>query len=240
MGFVPDPWQADVIRGVLLDRNPRTALLCSRQSGKTQTSAAIALLEAMGTDHTVLLLAPALRQSQEAFARARKLYRRLEDRVETTSESALRMEFASGGRLIALPGGEPDSVRGYSVDLLVVDEAARVSNDLYVATRPMIAATGGLIIAATTPSYPAGWFFDAWEGREDWERVRVPWTECPRLGPSVIDAEREALGSAFDQEYNCEWAGAGATSFISAETWRAAMVPGESIDRYFETDGGWD
>ena len=37
-------------------------------------------------------------------------------------------------------------------DLVVIDEAARVEDDLYFAVRPMLATGGGRLIAASTPA----------------------------------------------------------------------------------------
>ena len=66
-------------------------------------------------------------------------------------ESALRYELTNGSRIIALPGTE-ENIRGYSaVDLLVIDEAARVIDELYYATRPMLAVSGGRLLALSTP-----------------------------------------------------------------------------------------
>lgn len=60
----PDPWQ----RLVLESDERKLLMLCSRQSGKSTVSATLAVHEA-GTNPgaLVLMLAPALRQSQELF-----------------------------------------------------------------------------------------------------------------------------------------------------------------------------
>ena len=48
--------------------------------------------------------------------------------------------LANGSRIIALPGTEK-TIRGYAAaDLVVIDEAARVEDDLLTAVRPMLAA----------------------------------------------------------------------------------------------------
>src|SRR5436190_12618094 len=61
-GMTPDPWQAEL----LCSDSPRILLLCSRQAGKSQTAAAIALRTALlEPDSLVLLLSPTLRQSGE-------------------------------------------------------------------------------------------------------------------------------------------------------------------------------
>src|SRR5438128_2279502 len=63
-GMEPDPWQAALLRSFA----GRVLLLCSRQSGKSTTAAALALRTALlEPDSLVLLLSPTLRQSGELF-----------------------------------------------------------------------------------------------------------------------------------------------------------------------------
>jgi hypothetical protein len=70
-GLTPDDWQRDVLD----DQESFWLLLCSRQSGKTACCAAVALATAM-TDPgaLVLIVAPSLRQSQEAFRQVAQMY----------------------------------------------------------------------------------------------------------------------------------------------------------------------
>ena len=64
VGSKADVWQADVLRS----HAGRVLMLCSRQSGKSQTTAVIALAEALYNPGSLtLLLAPAWRQSSELF-----------------------------------------------------------------------------------------------------------------------------------------------------------------------------
>jgi hypothetical protein len=82
--------------------------------------------------------------------------------------SALRLTLANGSRIVALPGSEA-TVRGYSgAALLVVDEASRVADDLYFAIRPMLAVSGGRLVALTTPYGKRGWFYDEWTSARPW------------------------------------------------------------------------
>ena len=51
------------------------------------------------------------------------------------------LEFSTGSRVVSLPCAE-DTIRGFSgVHMLVIDEAARVPDDLYRAVRPMLAVS---------------------------------------------------------------------------------------------------
>jgi hypothetical protein len=50
-----------------------------------------------------------------------------------------KLELANGSRILSLPGSER-TVRGYAAaDLVVIDEATRVDDELISAVRPMLA-----------------------------------------------------------------------------------------------------
>jgi hypothetical protein len=202
-GMPPDVWQEDLLRA----RAKRTLLLCSRQSGKSTVTAAMAFHEAMFfAGSLVLLLSPSLRQSQELFRKVTDLRNKLGDPVPAKEESALRVEFRNASRIVALPGTE-ETVRGFSgVSLLVVDEAARVPDPLYFAIRPMLAVSGGRMVCLTTPFGKRGFFFEEWTSENDWQRVKVTASECPRISPEFLEEERKSLGDWwFRQEYLCEF-----------------------------------
>src|SRR5690606_41607559 len=101
-GMWPDDWQESVLNS----DSRRMLLLCSRQSGKSTTCAALAVNQAVYDPGLVLLIAPAQRQSSELFRKVSEVYRALPDVPRIVQESALRMELANGSRIIALPGTE--------------------------------------------------------------------------------------------------------------------------------------
>jgi hypothetical protein len=202
-GLVPDPWQEQLLRS----QATQTLLLASRQSGKSSVAAALALRTALLRPRSpVLLLSPTLRQSGELFRKVVDLFNALGRPLGIVAESALRLEFANGSRVVALPGTE-GTVRGFSgVALLVIDEAARVPDPLYRAVRPMLAVSQGRLVALSTPFGKRGWFHDDWHGTGEWERVRITAEQCPRIPAEFLAEERRALGERwFLQEYMCEF-----------------------------------
>lgn len=204
-GIEPDPWQAELLRS----RARQMILLCSRQSGKSTITALLALHKALYSKGAlILLLAPALRQSQELFRKLKAAFNALRSNNEpVTEESALRLEFTNGSRIVCLPGKEV-TIRGFSgVSLLVVDEAARVSDELYHAIRPMLALSGGRLVLLSTPFGKRGFFHHEWtEGGKEWERLRITAYQCPRISSEWLEQERRAIGEWwFAQEYLCEF-----------------------------------
>jgi hypothetical protein len=199
-GIEPDTWQ----REVLSSRDSYILLNCCRQAGKSTVISALALHQALFTpDSTVLLLSPCLRQSGELFHKVMLGYQASGCPVRARSQTQLRLELAHGGRILCLPGKD-QTIRGYAPDLIVIDEAARVSDDLYKSVRPMLAVSRGRLVALSTPFGQHGWFFDEWQGQGPWCKVKVPWSQCPRITSEFIADERRALGESWvNQEYEC-------------------------------------
>lgn len=212
MDFDADPWQADVLRS----DSPRMLLNCSRQSGKSTATALLALYTALYQPGAlVLLLSPSLRQSAELFRIVAGFYRRVALPIPVEAESVLRIELSNGSRVVSLPGKEA-TVRGYSgVDLLVIDEAARVLDGLYYTVRPMLAVSGGRLMALSTPFGKRGWWWREWaEGGDGWKRVMITAEDCPRISKEFLAEERQHLGEWwYRQEYCCEFMAALTSSF---------------------------
>jgi hypothetical protein len=150
----------------------------------------------------VLILSPSQRQSVETFRKVTAAYAALGQPVSVEAESVLRLELGNGSRVIALPGRE-QTIRGISgVRLLIVDEAARVPDALYYAVRPMLAVSGGRLIAMSTPAGKRGWWYEEWANGPHWERVEVHADQCPRIPASFLAEERDTLPQwVYEQEY---------------------------------------
>jgi Terminase large subunit, T4likevirus-type, N-terminal len=207
LGIVPDGWQEDFLRFSA----DRVLLNCCRQSGKSTMSAVIALHRALyHPGSLVLCLAPALRQSQELFAKIASFYRDLGRPVAPQGERKLSLELENESRIITLPGSEK-TIRGFSdAALLLVDEASRVDDELYYAVRPMLAVSGGALMMLTTPYGKRGVFFEEWTSEAGasfaWERYEVPARECPRISEEFLEEERSALPPwIYRQEYECSF-----------------------------------
>ncbi len=206
LGIEPDDWQRDLLRS----SSDRILLNCARQSGKSLMAAVIALHRALYYPSSLaLILAPAERQAKETFSKVAALYQRSSaghGAVPSESYRKLGVELANGSRVEALPGSEK-TIRGFSgVDLLLLDEAARVADDLYYAIRPMLAVSAGALIMLSTPAGRRGVFFEEWSEGVGWERYEVPAAEVPRISPEFLEEERRALPArVYRQEYECSF-----------------------------------
>ncbi len=202
-GVVPDAWQADVLRS----EAKRSLLLCSRQSGKTTTTGLKGLHKALYKPRsTTLILSPSQRQSAEMQRSVMGYCSRLRGIPGLRQESVMKSEFDNGSRIIALPGSG-DTVRGFAaVDLVILDEAARIDDALLAAVRPMLATTNGELVALTTPKGKRGFFYEAWIGDGNWQRVKITADQCPRITKEFLAEELKLHGpQIYAEEYFCEF-----------------------------------
>jgi len=200
VGLTLDPWQRDLMRSTA----QRVLILASRQVGKTTVTALIAVATAvLKGGALVLILSPSQRQSGEMFRTVVRFLKELDGAPNIAAESTLRCELENASRICALPSSEA-TIRGFSaVDLIIVDEAARVPDELFAAVRPMLATSGGRMIMLSTPAGRRGAFFEQWtDENNDWHKVRVAASDCPRISQEFLDSELRELGQKqFESEY---------------------------------------
>jgi phage terminase large subunit-like protein len=122
IGIEPDPWQAEVLR----HEGKRLLLNCSRQSGKSTTTATKALHTGIYKPKSlILLVSPSLRQSQELFRKVKDSYEAMDARPGLIEDNRLSMVLTNGSRIVSLPS-EQATVRGFSgVNMILFDEAAQ-------------------------------------------------------------------------------------------------------------------
>jgi len=204
-GITPDPWQEE-----LLFSNAQYILLnCSRGAVKSRTTSALAVHHALThPKSTTLLVSRAMLQALELYRYCSQAFKALGWPIPPTeTETKSQVELANGARIISVPGKEANIRSIQGVTLLVIDEAARVPDDLYASVRPMTATTNGRIIGLSTPYGQRGWWWREWEDPDaQWVRFRVPYQRCPRISEAFIENERRSLGNQWvEQEYECSF-----------------------------------
>ncbi len=202
--MTPDPWQKKV-----LESSERNILLnCSRGAGKSRVTSVLALHTAlMEPARLVLLISRALRQSVELLRYVKEAFRALDTEIAIAKNSQTQIEFSNRSRIVALPGKE-ETIRSFQgVNLLILDEAARVPDLLYSSVRPMTGVANGRTVCLSTPFGQRGFFWRAWcDNSGLWDRFQVSWKECPRLTEEFIEQERRQFGDAWvAQEYECDF-----------------------------------
>ena len=204
LGLTPDPLQTRVLG----TSSRRGVLNCSRQWGKSTITAAKAVHQAYTEAGSLtLVVSPSARQSAEFLRKAATFLRKLKIRPKGDGDNEVSLALPNGSRIVGLPGTEA-TIRGFSaVRLLLIDEASRVSDDVYRAIRPSLATSDGALWLMSTPYGKRGFFYDMWaHGGPEWERILARATECPRIAPKFLEAERREMGErCFRQEYLCEF-----------------------------------
>jgi hypothetical protein len=204
LGFHADERQ----RQVLGCERRRVLLCCSRQWGKSTVAAIAAVHRAhFWPNSEIVAIGPSGRQSAELVRKARRFASKLGMALRGDGQNRISLLFPNGSRIVGLPANEA-TVRGFSaVSLMVVDEAARVPDDLYEAVKPMLATTDGALWLMSTPYGRRGFFYREWmHGGDDWLRVEAPATECSRIPARFLEEEREKKGERlFGQEYLCQF-----------------------------------
>ena len=198
---------ADWQHAALRSEAPRLLSNVSRQGGKSTVSGLLSADMALRVPGSLtLILAPSERQAKETFGKAARFYTATGQVVPTDSYRKLGMELTNGSRIEALPGTEK-TIRGFSeVDLLIMEEAARVADELYYAARPFLAISGGRLMMLSTPAGRRGVFHHEWTEGEGWERYEVPATRIPRMPASFLEEERRTLPAwIYRQEYECSF-----------------------------------
>src|SRR3954471_6968298 len=197
-----DPWQ----RAILESDAPRILLACGRQVGKTEVVSAQAAYRALHLGRRIGILSPTFRQSLLVYKRTRRLL--LAANATMTRDAMGILDLPHGGHVVAFPGDDPDkSVRGETLEELIIDEAALVRDDVIAAAAPTLATVEDhREVHLGTPKGQRGQFYREWHSGEGWERHSVRSEECPRISAQFLERMKARLGaSIFRQEFCCEW-----------------------------------
>lgn len=201
-------------------------LLWARQAGKTQGAAGKVTHKATFKPGSLSLIVSAS-QRQAAILQDRVLsnMRRMgrpeawqetpgrdawipEDIEEATRLvrcSTMFLELANGAQVVSAPASA-DTVRGYSPDLVIMDEAAWTRENVYEAIRPMLIRTKGQLVIMSTAGYKRGFFFEAWSKETGWEKIEIKASECLWVTAEELAKEKSRLPDrVYRREYENEF-----------------------------------
>lgn len=224
----------DYQRKILNSDSKRRVFVAGRQVGKSRTCAWMGLHHALThRNHTVLITADALRQSSELFSQLRSEMSEAgisDDLWGVERDTQTVVEFDNGSRILCLPTGRDGSkIRGYTADMIIVDEAAFIDDVIFEDVLwPMTFVTGGTIVLASTPWGSSGFFYEKAQAAEeedsDWMSVHASSYDNPMIDPSDIDEFKEGkTQTQIKQEVLGEFVPEGST-FFAPELVRNCMV----------------
>lgn len=240
--YAPYSWQ----QTFLGTHAQKTLMLCTRQGGKTTVVGIRIAHQAVYHPGTLtLVVSKSERQSKIMFRKARRILEAFRGMEQFPEDNKTSVELVNGSVIAALPGSE-DTIRGFSgPTLIIIDEAARVDDALYLALRPMLQDRPHRptpeMIALTTPWGRRGWFYDCWKLKDDHAQgrrldepdiwTRYIWTAEDAVREGAIkrewlDRERRTLPEWFyRQEYLCEFVET-EESLVSEADIESAIKPG--------------
>ncbi len=224
MGFEADEVQASILRSTA----KQGILNCTRQWGKSTVAGAKAIWQMVSKPACLVVVAsPSKKQSAEMVLKISEMVAKAGLRARRDGVFEVSILLPNGSRLVGLPGREA-TVRGLSrASLVLIDEASRVSDEMYRALRPMLILERGSVWLMSTPWAKRGFFYEAWAyGGEAWERYSVKATECPRISAEALEEERKQwTAEEFQREFMAEFMRDEASAF-DAELVEAAADSG--------------
>ncbi|MHA1876735.1 MAG: terminase large subunit domain-containing protein [Promethearchaeota archaeon] len=193
-------------RKLLLSNSKRITFRSGRQVGKTTIAAGRAIHHALSHENRqVLIVSPTQRQSSIMFRKIRSLlkHRLIFDEIE--SESQTMITFKNGSEIHSLPGNNPDTIRGFSPTKSIVDEAAFVKDELFVALEPSLAATNGGLEMYSSPFGKRGRFYNSFD-EEGFEKYHIKSKESPLITDEFLqNARKSKTELEYLQEYEGEF-----------------------------------
>jgi hypothetical protein len=229
----------------------RIRVMCAgRQVGKSRELAIEALYTAITKPGSLTLLVSAgetasLRLLQECASLASSSPLLSGSVLDDTKH---QMTTTSGSRIVSVPASQKQ-IRGWPVDLLIVDEAGFVDNEIWQAAEPaVIARPGARIILSSSPWGGIDHFFRLlWKRGMDSPDARYasfhwPTSLNPNVSSEDLDDIRSRLPShVFATEYLAEWTDQAGAYFSTVEIDAAvadyAMVDPMTARRHFSVGG---
>ena len=215
MRWVWDKWQRDV-----LDHVGHITIRCGRQVGKSEVVSAKASKFALENPGTItLIIAASQRQSSLLFEKVRGNIDRKEEGLGVQAGTSLyrepptltRIMLANGSRIYCLPAGRTGYfIRGFTIDVLIADEAAYIPETVWNAVIPMLAVSRkkrgmGYIILLSTPFGKGGYFYNSF-GDEDFRPFHVSSEDCSRIPKDFLHKEKQRMTKEeYRQEYQGEF-----------------------------------
>ena len=227
-GFIPIrmyDYQKEIV--YKLQNNRRVTVVTSRQAGKTTTAAAIILHYILFNEHkTVALLANKGDAAREILDRIKLAYEALPDwlqqGVEEWNKGNITLE--NGCKVLAAATSS-SAIRGKSISLLYIDEAAFVENwdEFFASVFPTISSGETTKILFTSTPNGLNHFYKTCEGAKEgingYEFVEVPWQRVPGRDENWYKETLAAMDfdyEKFAQEFECAFQGSSGTLISGA------------------------
>ena len=215
--FNPYNFQKKILKTV--DLNRFTAILCSRQAGKTVVTSVYALHYAIfNADKYVGIVSNKQTSAIDILSRIKRMYEELPVWIKPGVKEYSKTFIAfDNGTKITVSATSADAFRGRTLNLLIADELAFVrkgiAEDFWAANYPTIStSTEAKIIIISTPNGMFNLFHKLYSGADRKENTFIPlkftWRDVPGRDKKWADEQLRNLGETkFKQEQEVEFLG---------------------------------
>ena len=163
------------------------------------------------------------------YAQARKPFDEIYDGIhaagiiKSANRSNFEMQFVNGSTIYFKSVERPDNLRGYTGDFMICDEAAYYSEEVWASVlKPIMLVKGKKVLFISTPR-GKNWFHNMYqlgmdEEQEDYETIRMHYSENPFIDQAEIDEARRTLPEhIFAAEYEGSFVDSGNTVFTNLD-----------------------
>jgi hypothetical protein len=229
----------------IIHSNRRVILMEGRQQGKTTTSAAYILWYTLfQANKTVAILANKATAAREVLDRYQTMYELLPKWMQqgVTGWNKGDIELENGSKVFTA-ATTASGIRGKSVNMLYVDEAAIIPNNVaeqfFTSVYPTISAgqTTKILLSSTPLGYNHFWKFwtDAEKGRNGFVPLFIPYWEIPGRDEAWAAEQKAQLGELkYTQEVLCNFLGSSLTLI------KADVIARMSPDNIIHSKDGLD
>ena len=242
--FAPSGWQKDVIDKFANSEHKFGVIATGRQAGKSLLAQNLMLFWLLSNPgQKGCWITPIYKQSGKTF---QELTNAANQIITKQNKSELSVEFINGSTLVFLSSERSDSIRGYSFNYVIIDEAAFVAeNAVNEAILPTLSALGKKCLIISTPkskNWFYSWFIRGLEENNDIISFKGKSTDNPHIDKNFIEEQRKSLPeSIFRQEYMSEFTDSGNDVFTGVDfvcNVRNWSVPEKNRRYYFGADIG--
>jgi len=220
----------------VIHNNRKVIIMEGRQQGKTSTSAAYILWYTLFQDSkTVAILANKATTAREIISRYQLMYENLplwmQQGIKTWNKGDVELE---NGSIVFTAATTGAGIRGKSVNLLYIDEAAIIPNTIaeafFTAVYPVISAgqTTKILITSTPLGYNHFWKFwnDAMNKNNDFVPMFIPYNRIPGRDEAWALEQKRQLGELkYNQEVLCKFLGSSLTLIDAATIEYMSTLP---------------
>lgn len=160
-GYKPKVWQSDLHKLLKNSRNSgmRVTVLSPRQVGKSYGLQFEIIRFSLEAPSVIMYLCPTNNLARKCFKDlSKKLIK--SGLIKSANSTTLEIEWVNGSQVLFRSAEMRDNLRGYTVDFLIIDEAAFISDEIFDIVLPMTNVKQAPIVIVSTPRFRTGKFYE--------------------------------------------------------------------------------